>query len=461
MIHVGLTLGGSWSSGNDTESGVNRSPGSMPESLRERANGKNMFNTKDDNPTTALETTSSKAVAVTVGVPRRFGNPVGSSEDTPKLQETPDDAATNFAKLRHMLKKVRVNEASLYTAIERLGGGGKGLKAVIDYIIQFQGLKERNAECLDCDLFSEGLEELCLKSENKSSEKEKEVRPVHTIGHYHNDLAAAVQSTADENPEKEVPPMDTIGHYHNNLSSAFYNTIDLEPHRATFDLERQQVHNSMSHGLGMPARPVGWNSQGQENWSHGGHYVDPRRAGMVEHPPFVGAYFPNFYCPYPPPYTGYVPFNPCVQPIFLPFMAGPNVCPPSVENAQSAAIIRASRKIRIAKHRGNINGHQQTRPTTVIGSGSPISGLQRKSQAQPNLPLTTAEQACCLSNLTFHYQASHKGQWFVTTSWFEIPAVKLLRQLFCNLVYFTSRKDVHFAMKLYHKFVLCTTSSTR
>lgn len=255
--------------------------------------------------------------------------------------------------------------------------------------------------------------------------------------------------------------MDTIGHYHNNLSSAFYNTIDLEPHRATFDLERQQVHNSMSHGLGMPARPVGWNSQGQENWSHGGHYVDPRRAGMVEHPPFVGAYFPNFYCPYPPPYTGYVPFNPCVQPIFLPFMAGPNVCPPSVENAQSAAIIRASRKIRIAKHRGNINGHQQTRPTTVIGSGSPISGLQRKSQAQPNLPLTTAEQACCLSNLTFHYQASHKGQWFVTTSWFEISAVKLLRQLFCDLVYFTSRKDVHFAMILYHKFVLCTTSSAR
>jgi hypothetical protein len=132
-------------------------------------------------------------------------------------------------------------------------------------------------------------------------------------------------------------------------------------------------------------------------------------------------------------------------------MAGPNVCPPSVENSQSAAIIRASRKIRIAKHRGNINGHQQTRPTTVIGSGSPISGLQRKSQAQPNLPLTTAEQACCLSNLTFHYQASHKGQWFVTTSWFEIPVVKLLRQLFCDLVYFTSRKDVHFAMKLYHK----------
>lgn len=397
MIHVGLTLGGSWSSGNDTESGVNCLPGNMPESFRERANGHNTFNTKDDDPTRTLETTSSKAFSVTVGSPRRFGNPVGSSEDTTKLQETPEDVATDFAKLRHMLKKVTVNEESLYTAIERLGGGGRGLKAVIDYIIQFQGLKEQNAEWLDCDLFSDGLEELCLKSENENSEKD--VRPVHTIGYYHNKLVPAVQSTINENFEKEVCPLPTIRHYQGNGSSACWSTSDLVPHQVTADLERQQMLNSMSHGLGMAGRPVGWSSQGQENWSHGGHYVDARRVGMVEHPPFVGAFFPNFYCPYPPPYAGYTPFSPCVQPIFLPFMAGPNVCPPSVENSQSAAIIRASRKIRIAKHRGNINGHQQTRPTAATGSCSPISGVQRKSQAQLNLPLRTAEQACPVSQI--------------------------------------------------------------
>lgn len=94
--------------------------------------------TEDDDD--AVTIAEDGAVSVTVGVPRRFGNP----EDT-EAPETDATAPPSEASLREILRKITVNEIMLRSAIDSLGGGVEGLKAVVDYVKHFQETRDPNA----------------------------------------------------------------------------------------------------------------------------------------------------------------------------------------------------------------------------------------------------------------------------------------------------------------------------
>jgi hypothetical protein len=122
--------------------------------------GRRNNNSNDDD-----ESAEDRVVSVTVGLPRRFGHPACDPE--PPSQEEPNpapDLATESSvktSLREILRKVTVNETVLRSAIESLGGGVKGLQAVVDYVKHFQESNEPDAGNVNPDDFTRGLEQFC------------------------------------------------------------------------------------------------------------------------------------------------------------------------------------------------------------------------------------------------------------------------------------------------------------
>lgn len=102
-----------------------------------------LFPASEDGAVTIAE---DGVVSVSVGLPRRFGNP----EDTETVENNPGEGI-----LREILRKVTVNETMLQSAIESLGGGVKGLKAVVRYVKHFQETRDPNAgtSCFFLPLF--------------------------------------------------------------------------------------------------------------------------------------------------------------------------------------------------------------------------------------------------------------------------------------------------------------------
>lgn len=96
--------------------------------------------TEDEDAAGAVTIAEDGAVSVTVGLPRRFGNP----EDT-EAPETDATAPPGEGSLREILRKVTVNESMLRSAIDSLGGGVEGLKAVVGYVKHFQETRDPNA----------------------------------------------------------------------------------------------------------------------------------------------------------------------------------------------------------------------------------------------------------------------------------------------------------------------------
>jgi hypothetical protein len=103
------------------------------------------FPSSEDGAVTIAE---NGVVSVSVGLPRRFGNLVCSEEDpeATELQVAPDPGeCTLNGSLRDILRKVTMNKTTLRSAIDNLGGGVKGLKAMVDYVKHFQETRDPNA----------------------------------------------------------------------------------------------------------------------------------------------------------------------------------------------------------------------------------------------------------------------------------------------------------------------------
>lgn len=99
----------------------------------------------------------SSVVSVTVGLPTRFGNP---NEEGSEAAMNPFPECSINSNLRDILKKVTVNESALHAAIERLGRGTTGLKAVSDYVKFF--LESRDPGDVNPEAFTRGLKQFCL-----------------------------------------------------------------------------------------------------------------------------------------------------------------------------------------------------------------------------------------------------------------------------------------------------------
>lgn len=288
----------------------------------------------------------------TIGLPRRFGNPVESaSRDLKQENMNPDSASsaehTVKSSLRCLLRKVRVNEGLLHEAIESLGGGEKGLKVVIEFIKYFQEFEEQNAGNVSPDAFIRGLHQVCmLRSQQRQRER--------------------VSSGGE-----------------NSIGGIADSTI-ASPHRSEeIDLEKQprvdDEDTRASQQASIPCHMVP-NEQfnrggGHENWYSAarGHVVLPGRGGMtyLGGPPFLGAYYPNFYCAYPPNIGGCSPVSPCVQLVLAPVRGCPNMTTSSAESVHEEAIRRASRKSRIARRKVHLNLQQpmQQANSTTTGRG--------------------------------------------------------------------------------------------
>lgn len=232
-------------------------------------------------------------VSVTVGLPRRFGNP-----EVTEAPETDATAPPGEGSLREILRKVTVNEIILRSAIDSLGGGVEGLKAVVGYVKHFQETRDPNAE-VNPDDFTRGLEEFCMLQETSKGEY------------------VVVSNPQGASSEYELP------HLNNNHS------VELN-RQSSLQMQRDDQ----------------WSSQ-----RNGQSHADMYTMGYVDN---MSGYFPNFCYPYPPPFhAGYNPFNMGVRPMYVPMMGLPYF-PPSHEFVPRTtdAITRASRKSRIARRRG-------------------------------------------------------------------------------------------------------------
>lgn len=286
-------------------------------------------------------------VSVTVGLPTRFGNPASSDEDpevTEANEATPSQECMIDSNLRDILRKVTVNETALRAAIESLGGGMKGLKAVLDYVKYFQESSDRDdVGNVNPEAFTRGLEQSCLLY---GQAKEGSV------------LAAAAASQ------------------------------NKRPNPATKDLETHQVEENQHRLPNVQFR-------GQDEWTpRNVNAGDPYTMGYVEN---MSGYFPNFCYPYSLPFAGYAPFNMGVQPMYMPMMGVPYFTPPSHEFVHTAdAMTRASRKSRIARRR--VHGsdtHGQPRSTVKPAHvGVAVQTGRLVNLTPQNLPVASARQVC-------------------------------------------------------------------
>lgn len=313
-------------------------------------------------------------LAVTVGSPNRFG--VSEEEESPavppRLVKTVESCAAPKPSLdsrfRELLRKVTVNEDDLLRAIERLGGGEKGMKAVLGYIMYCHVLKEHNSAVFDPETFARGLEHLCILKGQALPTEESNL----ATSHLGNSLARSHHST----PDLESQP---------GVSGAPF--VPLQPNFSK------------------------WHLQTQEDWYRNYHRLDACRMGYMESPPAFGAMYPSFYCAYPPAFAGYAPLNPCVHPVFLPVMGSPTIPGNPATSVQGAANVRAARRSRIARHRGSstvpprqtiragqatTEGRAERVPYPVLSGGG-----QSKPQGQPDLVLSTSAQACTIYLQTF------------------------------------------------------------
>lgn len=318
----------------------------------------------DDCPPSASVTTSE--FSVTVGLPRRFGNPLVSEEGLESQEAEvsrtpagtdPSSECTMKTSIREISRKVAVNESALCTAIDSLGGGVKGLKAVVDFVKHFQESGVPVAGDVNTDSFTRGLEQFCL-----------------------------VNGQAKEGAV--VPSLENMSQ-DRGLSG-------------TAESETQQTGGVAAdqNRLIVPNLPI----RGQYEWTRNAPNGDIYTMGYMEN---MSGYFPNFCYPYPPPFAGYGPFNLGVRPMFMPMMGVPYFTPPSLEYMHSSdAITRASRKSRIAKRR--VHGNDQNQPRLTIKAaavgGAPVQigrqdNLGHQSVAAPSAK--QGKQGLSTDNLVF------------------------------------------------------------
>ena len=316
------------------------------------AGRRNMFAADDDECPSSedgtVPTVDNGVVSVTVGLPRRFGHPACSDEDpeasqgtevTPDLGTSPE--TTVKSSLREILRKVTVNETVLRNAIESLGGGFKGLQAVVDYVQHFQKASEPNAGNVNPEEFTRGLEQYCLlHGQGKLGSQNQSVNP-------------AVPSTNDS-----------------------------------------ELHQGNGAGMNQNRQPSpNLQIRGQDEWSRNGHAGDPYTIGYMEN---MSGYFPNFCYPYPPPFAGYGPFNMGVRPMYMPMMQAPYFTPLLEYVHQTDAITKASRKSRIARRRGHATDSHPARPTIKpahVGGSAAQSGNQ-ENMAQQKVAVSSSGQVC-------------------------------------------------------------------
>ncbi|KAG0619270.1 hypothetical protein M758_4G127700 [Ceratodon purpureus] len=393
----------------------------------------------------AVPTVEDRVVSVTVGLPRRFGHPVCSDEDpeisqvtdvTPDLVTSPE--STVKTSLREILRKVKVNEAVLRSAIEKLGGGVKGLQAVVDYVKHFQEASEPNAGNVNPDTFIRGLERLCsLHGQAQPGFQNQSVNPSVPSANdseTHQGSGAGINQNRQTLPNLQIRGQDEWsrnGHagdpyttgYTENMSGYFPNfgypnAGNVNPDDCTRSSEQlcsphgqtkpgSQNHSlspavpstndsEMHHGSGAgmnQTRPTLPNLQirGQDEWSRNGHAGDPYAMGYMEN---MSGYFPNFCYPYPPPFASYAPFNLGVRPMYMPMMQVPYFTPSYEYVHKTDAITKASRKSRIARRRGHGTDPHHARPTTKpvqVGSGTVQSGNQENAVHQKVVVSSSAQ----------------------------------------------------------------------
>lgn len=337
MRDIGLQLG-NWRLGIHEDQSDDHSAGLVNEDSggESETDKPNFF---DDDHCSASSSVIPSELSVTVGLPRRFGNPL-VSEEVSELPEAevgrapagvdPSPECTMKTSIREILRKVAVNESALRTAIDSLGGGVKGLKAVVDFVKHFQESGVPVVGDVDTDSFTRGLEQFCLVN------------------------GQGKEGTVVPNLENKCQNRGLLG---------------------TKESETQQAGGVVTNQnrLILPNLPM----RGQDEWTRNAHNGDTYSMGYVES---MSGYFPNFCYPYPPPFAGYGPFNLGVRPMFMPMMRVPYFTPPSLEYMHSSdAITRASRKSRIAKRR--VHGSDQNQPrlsivAAAVGGGPVQTGRQ-------------------------------------------------------------------------------------
>lgn len=313
----------------------------------------------------------------TIGLPRRFGNPVENASYDLKQENMNTDSATSAehsvkSSLRGLLRKVRVNEGLLHDAIEILGGGDKGLKVVIDFINYFQEFEEQNAGNVSPDAFIRGLHQVCTLT---SQQRQR----------------------------------DRVSSGGGNFIGGITDSTVTSPHRSEeIDLEKQprvddDDDTRASQEASIPCHPIP-NEQfnrggGYESWYQAarGHVVLPGMTYLGS-PPFLGAYYPNFYCPFPPSIRGCSPLSPCVQLVLTPVPGCPDITTPSAEFVHEEAMRRASRKSRIARRKVHLNLQQpmqQANRTTAGRGGScgEVAELPIRENYETVRPISVAQQA--------------------------------------------------------------------
>jgi hypothetical protein len=199
MRDIGLHLGG-WGIGvHDDPSNemVLDDSGAESESTERRNLVTDRFPPPQDDAVTIAE---DGVVSVSVGLPRRFGNPV-CEEDSEAVTPDPGEAS-----LREILRQVTVNESTLRSAIENLGGGVKGLKSVLDYVKHFQEMRGLSAGNVDPGEFTRGLEQFCMLN---SPGKEVAINP-----------GTSDVETSAAGMDQRLPNLQIRGHANNDPFAA-------------------------------------------------------------------------------------------------------------------------------------------------------------------------------------------------------------------------------------------------